>query len=196
LPELPNWPKKRKVGNPFDDDTLHGPQTSEKQFNKIMKYIQLGKQQGARLVTGGERVGDKGFFIQPTIFADVTDDMAIARDEIFGPVMVILKFTDINNVIDRANNSIYGLTAGVSSRDVNKCLAVANNLAAGTVWVNCWHVFDPAAPWGGYKQSGLGRELGESGIMNYLELKCITTSLVKASQYLDQRHAPVVITSQ
>jgi aldehyde dehydrogenase (NAD+) len=184
--------QKRKVGDPFADDTEQGPATTQKQFDKIMKYIKAGQDEGARLVTGGKRIGNKGFFIEPTIFADVKDDMKIAKEEIFGPVMVMLKFKDINDVIDRANNSIYGLTAGVSSKDITKALSVAHNVKSGTVWVNTWNQFDTAVPFGGYRQSGIGRELGPYGLMNYLEVHSVYISLTKATEYLDPKHAPIM----
>ena len=142
-----------------------------------MSYIDKGKQQGARCVTGGERHGDKGFFIKPTIFADVKDDMAIARDEIFGPVLSVLKFKDIDEVIDRANTTDYGLAAAVWTRDIGKAHAIADRVRAGTVWVNCYDVFDAAAPFGGFKMSGIGRELGEKALDNYTELKTVTMAL-------------------
>jgi aldehyde dehydrogenase (NAD+) len=142
-----------------------------------MSYIEKGKSQGARCVAGGERYGDKGFFIEPTIFADVKDDMAIATDEIFGPVLSVLKFRDIDEVIARGAMTEYGLAAAVWTRDIGKALAVSERLRAGTVWVNCYDVFDAAAPFGGFKQSGIGRELGEKGLDAYTELKTVTVAL-------------------
>jgi aldehyde dehydrogenase (NAD+) len=185
--------KKRKVGDPFDESTEQGPQIDEKQFNKILKYIDLGTKEGARLVTGGHRWGNKGWFIEPTIFADVTDDMKIARDEIFGPVMCIMKFKDLDEAIARANQTWYGLTAGVVTSDYSKALAIANNVQSGTVWVNCWNMFDAAQPYGGYKESGMGRELGEAGLLNYLEIKSVMLHLEqpKISKHVQasfQRH--------
>jgi aldehyde dehydrogenase (NAD+) len=169
--------KKRKVGDPFAPDTEQGPQIDEKQFNRILKYIDLGKKEGATLVTGGNRWGDKGYFIEPTIFSDVKDEMTIARDEIFGPVMCIMKFKDLDEVIHRANQTWYGLTAGVVTSDFSKALAIANNVQSGTVWINCWNMFDAAQPYGGYKESGMGRELGEAGLMNYMESKSVMIHL-------------------
>jgi aldehyde dehydrogenase (NAD+) len=173
--------QKKKVGDPFDPDTFYGPHTTNKQFDKTMECIRIGREEGARLVCGGKRIGDKGFYVEPTIFADVTDDMKIAKEEIFGPVMVILKFREYNEVIQRANNSIYGLTAGVSTRDVSKAMDTAKKIKAGTVWINCWNEFDPGVPFGGYKQSGVGRELGPHGLYNYLESKSVVVSLAKQS---------------
>jgi len=153
--------RRRTVGDPFDAATEQGPQVDQDQYNKVMHYIDSGRKEGARLVCGGDRVGDRGYFIQPTVFADVKDDMTIAKEEIFGPVMSIIKFRDMDDVVQRANRTDYGLAAAVWTRDIGKAHAIANSVRAGTVWVNCYDVFDAAAPFGGFKQSGLGRELGE-----------------------------------
>jgi aldehyde dehydrogenase (NAD+) len=169
--------KARKVGDPFDPATQMGPQVDQAQFDKVLSYIDKGKKQGARCVTGGERLGDKGYFIKPTIFADVADDMAIARDEIFGPVLSVIKFHDIEEVIRRANGTDYGLAAAVWTRDIGKAHAIADRVRAGTVWINCYDVFDAAAPFGGFKRSGFGRELGEKSLDNYTELKTVTIAL-------------------
>ncbi len=169
--------KKRKVGDPFDRRTEQGPQVDDAQFHKVMSYIDSGVKDGARLVAGGERHGDQGYFIQPTVFADVQDNMKIAEEEIFGPVMSIIKFKDMDEVIDRANRTMYGLAAGVWTRDIGKALAISNGVRAGTVWVNCYDVFDAAAPFGGFKQSGIGRELGEYGLQQYTEVKTVTMKL-------------------
>lgn len=167
----------RKIGDPFDPETEQGPQIDQAQFDKIMKYINLGKEQGATCVTGGKRHGDRGFFVEPTIFDNVTDDMAIARDEIFGPVLSVLRFSDMDDLIDRANNTMYGLAAAVWTRDIGKAHHIAAKVRAGTVWVNCYDVFDTAAPFGGFKMSGQGRELGEAALDNYLENKTVTVAL-------------------
>jgi aldehyde dehydrogenase (NAD+) len=169
--------KDRKLGDPFDPATQQGPQVDKAQFDKIMSYIDKGREQGARCVTGGERHGDKGYFIKPTIFADVKDDMAIACDEIFGPVLSVIKFRDVEEVIERANTTDYGLAAAVWTRDIGKAHAIADRVRAGTVWVNCYDVFDAAAPFGGFKRSGFGRELGEKSLDNYTELKTVTVAL-------------------
>jgi aldehyde dehydrogenase (NAD+) len=169
--------KARVVGDPFDAKTEQGPQVDDVQFEKVMGYIESGKQEGARLVAGGERAGDRGYFVQPTVFADVRDNMKIAEEEIFGPVMSIIKFRDIDEVTDRANKTMYGLAGAVWTRDISKALAIANNVRAGTMWVNCYDVFDAAAPFGGFKQSGIGRELGEYGLQQYTEVKTVTVKL-------------------
>jgi aldehyde dehydrogenase (NAD+) len=167
----------RTVGDPFDPKTEQGPQVDDIQFEKVMGYIESGKREGARLVTGGNRSGDRGYFIEPTVFADVCDNMKIAEEEIFGPVMSIIKFKDIDEVTDRANKTMYGLAGAVWTRDISKALAIANNVRAGTIWVNCYDVFDAAAPFGGFKQSGIGRELGEYGLQQYTEVKTVTVNL-------------------
>jgi aldehyde dehydrogenase (NAD+) len=169
--------RRRKVGDPFDPDTEQGPQVDRAQFDKIMGYIESGKRAGATCATGGRRVGDRGFFIEPTVFTNVKDEMAIAREEIFGPVLSVLRFSDIDDLIRRANATPFGLAAAVWTRDVARAHAVASRLRAGTVWVNCYDVFDAAAPFGGFKQSGFGRELGERGLDPYLETKTVTVSL-------------------
>jgi aldehyde dehydrogenase (NAD+) len=169
--------RKRTVGDPFDPKTEQGPQVDKDQFDKVMGYIKAGEKEGAKLAVGGHRVGERGFFIEPTVFADVKDDMKIAREEIFGPVMSILKFKDIDEVVQRANRTEYGLAAAVWTRDIGKAHSIANKVRAGTVWVNCYDVFDAAAPFGGFKQSGIGRELGEYGLSQYTEVKTVTVKL-------------------
>jgi aldehyde dehydrogenase (NAD+) len=169
--------KRRTVGDPFDPKTEQGPQVDEAQFEKVMGYIESGKKDGAALLQGGKRVGNKGYFIEPTVFADVRDDMKIAEEEIFGPVMSIIRFNDIEEVIERSNRTSYGLAAAVWTRDIGKAHAIANNVRAGTVWVNCYDVFEPGAPFGGFKQSGMGRELGEYGLQQYTEIKTVTVRL-------------------
>jgi aldehyde dehydrogenase (NAD+) len=167
----------RRVGDPFDPETQQGPQVDEAQFDKILKYIGYGKQDGAKMITGGKRVGDKGYFVEPTLFAGVTDDMRIAREEIFGPVLSVLKFKNVDEIVRRANDTNFGLAAAVWTRDVAKAHQFAKKVRAGTVWINCYDVFDAAAPFGGFKQSGIGRELGEAGLANYTELKTVTVSM-------------------
>jgi aldehyde dehydrogenase (NAD+) len=169
--------RRRTVGDPFDAKTEQGPQVDDAQFDKVMSYIESGKQEGAQLRCGGGRVGDRGYFIEPTVFAGVRDEMKVAREEIFGPVMTIIPFDSLEEVIERGNKTMYGLAAAVWTKDIGKATAIANGLRAGTVWVNCYDVFDAAAPFGGFKQSGMGRELGEYGLQQYTEVKTVTMAL-------------------
>ncbi len=169
--------KSQKVGDPFDPGTTQGPQVSQEQCERIMGYIAAGKKEGAKLLIGGNRVGDKGYFIEPTVFTDVNDQMKIAREEIFGPVMNILRFKDVDEVVKRGNQTFYGLAAAVWTRDISKAHRLANSLRAGTVWINCYDVFDAAAPFGGFKMSGIGRELGEYALEMYTEVKTVYVNL-------------------
>jgi aldehyde dehydrogenase (NAD+) len=169
--------KQRRVGNPLDANTEQGPQVSQEQMDKILGYVELGKKQGAKLVTGGERVGDKGFFVNPTIFDGVKDDMAIAKDEIFGPVVSVLPFKSFDEVLDRANRTNYGLAAAIWTKDIDKAHLYAKGVKAGTVWVNCYHIVDATTPFGGFKMSGHGRENGEAALELYTETKTVTVKL-------------------
>ncbi len=169
--------RKRIVGDPFYPQTEQGPQISQAQLDKVMHYIELGMEEGAHLLYGGHKIGTRGFFLQPTVFANVQDQMKIAQEEIFGPVMSIIKFKDLDEVIERANATMYGLAAAVWTKDMSKAMAIANNVRAGTIWVNCYDALEPAAPFGGFKQSGMGRELGEYGLKEYTEVKTVTIKL-------------------
>jgi aldehyde dehydrogenase (NAD+) len=169
--------ESRRLGDPFDPATDQGPQVDEAQFNKILRYIDIGKKEGAVCVTGGQRVGNRGYFVRPTLFDRVRDDMTIATDEIFGPVMSVLTFKDVDDIAARANKTIYGLAAAIWTRDIRKAHALAHKIRAGTIWINCYDVFDAAAPFGGYKMSGMGRELGEEGLKAYVETKTVTVAL-------------------
>jgi len=166
--------EERKVGDPFQDGIQQGPQIDDEQFKKILTLIDSGKQQGAKLVTGGSRWGTKGYYVQPTVFADVKDDMRIAKEEIFGPVQSIFKFNTLDEAITRSNATAYGLAAGIITNDLNKAIQFAAAVQAGSVWVNCYDAVTTQAPFGGYKQSGQGRELGEVSLNEYLEIKTIT----------------------
>jgi aldehyde dehydrogenase (NAD+) len=169
--------RKTKVGDPFDPSTTQGPLVCQEQFDRIMSYVKHGKDAGANLAIGGGRVGDKGYFIEPTVFTDVKDDMKIACEEIFGPVMSMIPFKDVDEVIQRGNRSMYGLAAAVWTKDIKRAHRMAAELKAGTVWINCYDVFDAAAPFGGFKMSGIGRELGEYALRNYTEVKTVTVAM-------------------
>ncbi|XP_050598950.1 aldehyde dehydrogenase 1A1 isoform X2 [Bombus affinis] len=165
---------KTKVGDPFDAETQQGPQIDQEMFDKVLGLIKSGKEEGAVLEVGGERHGNVGYFIKPTVFSNVTDNMRIAKEEIFGPVQSILKFETMDEVIERANNTNYGLAAGVLSKDIDKALMFAQAVQAGSVWVNCYDAITPQTPFGGFKQSGIGRELGAEGLKEYLETKTVS----------------------
>ncbi|KAF7402934.1 hypothetical protein HZH66_005201 [Vespula vulgaris] len=166
-----------KVGDPFNSETNQGPQIDEEMFNKVLYFINSGKEEGAVLETGGERYGNVGFFIKPTVFSHVTDKMKIASEEIFGPVQCILKFDTMEEVIERANKTMYGLAAGVLTNNIDKAITFANAVEAGSVWVNHYDAITPQTPFGGYKKSGIGRELGEEGLKEYLENKTVSIKL-------------------
>ncbi|XP_076293776.1 aldehyde dehydrogenase [Lasioglossum baleicum] len=171
--------KSRVVGDPFDMNVEQGPQIDEEQMEKIISMINSGKEQGAELVSGGNRIGDKGYYVAPTVFANVTDDMTIAKEEIFGPVQQILKFSSLNEVINRANNTDYGLAAAVFTKDIDKANYIVQGLRAGTVWVNTYNALAPQVPFGGFKMSGHGREMGSYGLEAYTEVKSV---IVKVNQ--------------
>lgn len=149
----------KKAGDPFDEANNQGPQISERQLGRIMELIESGKAQGAKVQTGGKRIGEKGYFVETTVFSDVTDDMRIAREEIFGPVQQIFKFKTLDEVIKRSNDSNYGLAAGVVTKNIDTALMYAQGVQAGSVWVNCFDATMVQTPFGGFKQSGQGREL-------------------------------------
>jgi len=169
--------RNRTVGDPMSQTTQQGPQIDGEQFNKILDLIESGKKEGATLNCGGHQVGDKGYFIAPTVFSDVTDDMRIATEEIFGPVQQIIKFKDIDELIERANKTMYGLAASIMTNDLNKAMKVSHSLRAGTVWINCYDVLNCQSPFGGFKMSGSGRELGEYGLEQYSETKSVIIKL-------------------
>lgn len=170
-----------RVGDPLDPQTQLGPVVSAEQLDRVTGYLALGAEQGARAVTGGQRMTQgslaQGFFVEPTVFADVKDDMRIAREEIFGPVISALPFDTQDEVVARANDSSYGLGSGVWSRNVNTIHQVAHRLRTGTVWANCYQVMDPAVPFGGYKMSGFGRESGVEHVREYLQTKSVVLKL-------------------
>lgn len=166
---------KRVLGDPFSATTNHGPQIDDVQLNKILGLVKSGQEQGASLQCGGAQFGDKGYFMQPTVFGDVRDGMDISREEIFGPVMQISKFKTKEEVIERANDTSYGLAAAVFSNNVHTINHMTSALQAGTVWVNCYNALMATNPFGGYKESGFGRDLGEYALQHYTEVKCVTS---------------------
>ncbi|EGP84573.1 unnamed protein product [Zymoseptoria tritici ST99CH_1A5] len=168
---------KNVVGDPFAKDTFQGPQVSKVQFDRIMDYIKAGKEAGANVEIGGNRKGDKGYFIEPTIFSNVTEDMKIVQEEIFGPVCSISKFKTEEEVIKLGNATTYGLAAAVHTTNLNRAINVSNALKAGTVWVNTYNTLHHQLPFGGYKESGIGRELGEDALANYTQTKTVNIRL-------------------
>jgi aldehyde dehydrogenase (NAD+) len=175
--DLVSHAKNIKQGAGLDPSTQIGPLVSSEQMERVGGYIEKGKSEGAEVVTGGNYGQGEGYFVTPTIFAGVEDEMTIAKEEIFGPVVAAMPFDDLDDVINRANNSEYGLAAGLWTQDVKKAHYVANELKAGTVWVNCYNAFDAASPFGGYKQSGIGREMGSYALDNYTEVKSVWINL-------------------
>jgi aldehyde dehydrogenase (NAD+) len=165
--------KSQKVGDPFDPETTQGPQITREQQERVLSFIDSGKKEGATIHCGGGKPNLPGYFVEPTVFSGVTDGMKIAREEIFGPVMNILPFGNIEEVVERSNRTQFGLAAAVWTRDIKKAHRMARSLRAGTVWINCYDVFDAAAPFGGYKMSGVGRELGEYALQLYTEVKTV-----------------------
>jgi len=165
--------KSQKVGDPFDPETTQGPQITREQQERVLSFIDSGKKEGATIHCGGGKPNLPGYFVEPTVFSGVTDGMKIAREEIFGPVMNILPFGNIQEVVERSNRTQFGLAAAVWTRDIKKAHRMARSLRAGTVWINCYDVFDAAAPFGGYKMSGVGRELGEYALQLYTEVKTV-----------------------
>lgn len=169
--------KEQVVGDPFKEEVNHGPQIDKTQFDKILEYIEHGKREGAKLLTGGNRVGDKGFYIEPTIFSDVKEDMKIGKEEIFGPVMSIFKFKTLEEAIELGNKTRYGLAAGILTKNIDVANRVSRSIRAGVIWINCYYALDSDAPFGGYKMSGIGREQGIDALNNYLEVKSVITPL-------------------
>lgn len=165
--------EQNKVGDPFAEGTFQGPQVSQLQYDRIMDYIKAGKEAGAKVVTGGERHGNEGYFIQPTIFSDVTEDMKIVKEEIFGPVCSISKFKTEDEAIKLGNETTYGLAAAVHTTNLNTAIKVSNALKAGTVWVNNYNLLSYQVPFGGFKESGIGRELGKYALANYTQVKSV-----------------------
>ncbi len=166
-----------KVGNGFDASTQMGPLVSREQFERVSGYLKAGIADGAMATAGGATLDRPGYFVQPTVLKNATCDMSIVREEIFGPVVAAMPFTDDAELIGQANNSAYGLAAGIWTRDISKAHRLAKSVMAGTVWINCYSIFDAALPFGGYKQSGWGREMGHAALENYLQTKSVCISL-------------------
>src|SRR2546423_4803396 len=163
--------KKIRVGSGLEPKTQMGPLISEEQLKRVCSYLESGLSQGAKAIAGGQKKGDKGYFVEPTVLVDTTEDMKVVQEEIFGPVVVAMPFSGAEEIVPRANDNVYGLAAGVWTRDISKAHRMAEQLLAGTVWINCYNIFDAAMPFGGYKQSGWGREMGHEVLNNYTQTK-------------------------
>ncbi len=172
-----NFSKGVSVGDPFDQKNVIGPVVSQEQFDRVKGYLDIGKKEGAKVSAGGETYGEKGYFVKPTLFSGVNNNMQIAREEIFGPVGAAISFKDENDAVLQGNDTDYGLSAAVWTRDISRAHKVARSLKAGTVWVNCYNQLDPISPFGGYKQSGFGRELGKYAIDLYTQIKSVWMKL-------------------
>lgn len=186
LDKLVEKTSKVVVGNPFDPATSFGPMSTESHCNSVMNYIQSARDEGARVVCGGERTSiegcEGGFFVEPTILADVTNDMKVAQEEIFGPVLSVIKYSTIEEAINIANDNDYGLSAGIWTQDLVTAQEIARDLRAGSIWINDWHMMRTDAPFGGYKQSGYGREFGRYSIDSYVETKAVSTSFERVAE--------------
>ena len=169
--------EKITVGSGLDPQTQMGPLVSEEQLKRVCGYLEAGFSEGAKAMVGGHKAGDRGYFVEPTVLVDTKEDMKVVREEIFGPVVAAMPFTDPEEIIPRANNSEYGLAAAVWTRDISKAHRMAEQLRAGTVWINCYNVFDAALPFGGYKQSGWGREMGHEVLNNYTQTKAVCAKI-------------------
>src|SRR6266496_1023505 len=165
--------KKIRVGPGLDSKTQMGPLVSVEQLDRVCSYLESGLSQGAKAIAGGHKSGDKGYFVEPTVLVNTSDDMKVVQEEIFGPVVAAMPFTDPDEIIPRANDNVYGLAAGVWTRDISKAHRMAEQLQAGTVWINCYNIFDAGLPFGGYKQSGWGREMGHEVLNNYTQTKAV-----------------------
>ncbi|MBV8049534.1 MAG: aldehyde dehydrogenase family protein [Acidobacteriaceae bacterium] len=169
--------KNIKVGSGFEASSDMGPLVSKEQLDRVCSYLEAGLAEGAQAVVGGSRHGDKGYFVKPTVLVNTNEKMKVVQEEIFGPVVTAMPFTDPSEVVPKANDSVYGLAAGIWTKDIQKAHRLAADLRAGTVWVNCYNIFDAALPFGGYKQSGWGREMGHEVLEAYTETKAVCTAL-------------------
>jgi phenylacetaldehyde dehydrogenase len=169
--------KKIKVGSGMEPNTHMGPLVSEEQLQRVCNYLEIGMQEGATAMTGGKKMGDKGYFVEPTVLVNTNENMRVVQEEIFGPVVAAIPFDDPQELIPRANNSMYGLAAGIWTKDISIAHRLAAALHAGTVWINCYNIFDAALPFGGYKQSGWGREMGKDALELYTQTKAVCARL-------------------
>jgi phenylacetaldehyde dehydrogenase len=169
--------KKIKVGPGMDPSTEMGPLVSDEQLARVSAYLESGFAEGAEAVAGGKRFGDRGYFIEPTVLVNTTHNMKVVQEEIFGPVVTATPFTEPEEVVKQANDNVYGLASAVWTKDIQKAHRIAGELRAGTVWINCYNIFDAALPFGGYKQSGWGREMGHDVLELYTELKAVCALL-------------------
>ena len=169
--------KKIRVGAGMDPKTQMGPLVSHEQLQRVCGYMESGLTEGAKAVTGGKRAGTKGYFVEPTVLVNTNPKMKVVQEEIFGPVVTAIPFKDAEDVVSSANDTVYGLAAGIWTKDISKAHQLAAQLKAGTVWINCYNIFDAALPFGGYKQSGWGREMGHDALELYTEVKAVTVRI-------------------
>jgi acyl-CoA reductase-like NAD-dependent aldehyde dehydrogenase len=182
LDKLKERAQRITVGDPMDQTTQMGPQVSEEQLNRIKSYMEIGRREGATVLTGGEPpklegAFQKGYFFQPTIFTEVKNQMRVAQEEIFGPVVSVITFKDEDDLLKQANETIYGLSAGIWTRDITRAHRFAREVKAGVVWINTFNMFNAASPFGGYKQSGYGREMGKHALELYTQVKSVWVDL-------------------
>jgi phenylacetaldehyde dehydrogenase len=168
---------KIRVGPGMEATTDMGPLVSEEQLNRVCGYLEAGRSEGAKATVGGERLGNKGYFVKPTVLVNTNPKMKVVQEEIFGPVVTAIPFDDADDLVAQANDNIYGLAAGIWTKDIQKAHRLASQLRAGTVWINCYNIFDAALPFGGYKQSGWGREMGREALEMYTEVKAVCSAL-------------------
>ena len=169
--------KKIKVGSGLEPETSMGPLVSEEQLHRVCNYLEIGLSEGATAMAGGKKLGDKGYFVEPTVLVNTKDNMRVVQEEIFGPVVAAIPFDNPEELMPRANDRVYGLAAGIWTKDISKAHRLASAMRAGTVWINCYNIFDAALPFGGYKQSGWGREMGKDVLQLYTQTKAVCARL-------------------
>jgi len=172
-----NQAKKIKVGSGLEADTNMGPLVSQEQLDRVCNYLEIGMSEGAKAMAGGKKVGERGYFVEPTVLVNTQESMKVVQEEIFGPVVAAIPFDDPEELMPRANDTVYGLAAGIWTKDISKAHRLAAGLRAGTVWINCYNIFDAALPFGGYKQSGWGREMGKDVLELYSQTKAVCTRI-------------------